>query len=119
MTRNITTKIAAFALIGTAIVGGAIANWAQTFSGFLDPDTSQVYLLTLTPGTYEIAAAGEEALGDLDMSVWEGDRMVVADDLADNEPVVTFEVFRTTTLELEVYNAAGSQRFSGYARQID
>lgn len=90
----------------------------QDFEGSVAEDESEWFEMTLEPGTYEVIALSDSDDEDLDMRIWEGDDIVVEDDMTDNYPIVEFTLTRTSTIEIEVHAYTGEHIYAGVIEQI-
>lgn len=77
--------------------------------GRMDDDDSDTWTVTLTGGnTYKISGACDADCSDLDIEVYEGEKLVTRDLMVDDVPIVTFNVASTTAIRIKVIMAACS-----------
>lgn len=75
--------------------------------GRMDDDASDTWTITLTGGnTYKIIGACDADCSDLDIEIYEGEKLIVRDVLVDDVPIVTFNVASTTSIKIKVIMAA-------------
>jgi hypothetical protein len=75
--------------------------------GRMDDDAADTWTVTLTGGmTYQIIGACDADCSDLDIEIYEGEKLIVRDVLVDDYPIVTFNVASTTAIRIKVIMAA-------------
>ena len=77
--------------------------------GRMADDASDTWTITLNgSSTYRIIGACDADCTDLDIEVYEGEKVIVRDVLVDDVPIVTFNVASTTSIKIKVIMAACS-----------
>ncbi|MCW5945716.1 MAG: hypothetical protein KIT74_01645 [Fimbriimonadales bacterium] len=98
-------KIVGIALALT-LTAFALAQTAWTIRGGLAPQTFHYYDVWLGAGMHEVDVLGQ-GFGDLDIYVYDNrGRLIVKDDMLDNEPYVRFYLPSGQTMRVVVENAS-------------
>ena len=77
--------------------------------GRMNDDASDSWTMSLPGGnTYKIIGACDSDCSDLDISIYEGEKMIVQDVLVDDVPIVNFNVASTAQIKIKVTMASCS-----------
>jgi hypothetical protein len=77
--------------------------------GRMNDDASDSWTMSLPGGnTYKIIGACDADCSDLDIEIYEGEKVIVRDVLVDDVPIVTFNVASTSQIRIKVLMASCS-----------
>jgi hypothetical protein len=75
----------------------------------MNDDASDSWTMSLPGGnTYKIIGACDADCSDLDIEIYEGEKVIVRDVLVDDVPIVTFNVASTSQIRIKVLMASCS-----------
>lgn len=77
--------------------------------GRMNDDASDSWTMSLPGGnTYKIIGACDADCSDLDIEIYEGEKVIVRDVMVDDVPIVNFNVASTTNIRIKVIMASCS-----------